>query len=137
MKLFVGMKACVVHDGKILILREAPYDEGTETGKWDIPGGRINVEEPVIDGLKREVKEESGLEIEFIETLGMGETFPTIKGEACHIVRIYSLCRALTSEVVLSNDHDTYEWIDPRSYNEREFVSDVREIIEKVAAKYL
>ncbi len=80
MKLFVGMKAIIVHEGKVLILREAEYDEGTNTGKWDVPGGRINPEEPFLEGLKREVREESGLEIEPLELCGIFETFPTIKG---------------------------------------------------------
>jgi 8-oxo-dGTP diphosphatase len=137
MILFVGMKACIVHEGKVLIIREAPYDEGTETGKWDFPGGRIADGEPILEGLRREVEEECGLKIEPLDTVGMGETFPTIQGQESHIVRIYTLCRAITTEVSLGSDHDRYEWCDPRSVGEKEFVSDVRDVIAKVAAKYL
>jgi 8-oxo-dGTP diphosphatase len=132
MKLYIGMKALVVHEGKVLILREAKYDEGTNTGKWDVPGGRIEPDEPFLVGLKREVMEESGLTIEPEEVLGVFETFPTIKGEPCHIVRVYYRVRPLTTQVTLSGDHDLYEWIDPREYSPHEFVSDIEMMIEKV-----
>ncbi len=132
MKLFVGMKAVIVHEGKVLILREAEYDEGTNKGKWDVPGGRINPEEPFLEGLRREVLEESGLEVEPTELWGIFETFPTIKGEACHIIRIYHLCRPVTIDIKLSGDHSEYEWIDPKDVGERVFVSDIVEMIDKV-----
>lgn len=42
MKLFVAAKAVVQNEeGKVLILREATtYEESTNVGKYDIPGGR-------------------------------------------------------------------------------------------------
>ena len=47
MQLFVGAKGLVSRlDGKVLIVRESTsYKEGTETGKWDVVGGRIEPEE--------------------------------------------------------------------------------------------
>jgi 8-oxo-dGTP diphosphatase len=135
MKLFVGMKAVIVQDGKVLILREAEYDEGTNAGKWDVPGGRINPEEPFMEGLRREVREESGLEIEPLEIWGIFETFPTIKGESCHIIRIYHLCRPVTADIQLSGDHSEYAWLDPKDIHTKEFVSDIVEMIEKVGSE--
>lgn len=128
----MGAKALVINDGKVLILREAPYDEGSNEGRWDVPGGRINPEESLLTGLKREVMEEGGLEIEAGEVLGVFESFQTIKGEECHIIRIYYQVKAVTSEVVLSSDHDEYEWVDPQNPDKREFVNDVLEMFEKV-----
>lgn len=38
-KLAVGVKAFILNEeGKVLILREAKYDEGTNDGKWDVKG---------------------------------------------------------------------------------------------------
>lgn len=133
MKLFIGAKAIIVNEGRILVLREADYDEGTNEGRWDVPGGRINPEEPIIEGLKREVMEESGLQIEAGEVLGVYETFPTIKGEACHIVRVYYQAKLISpSEVTLSGDHDLYEWIDPNEATDKVFVSDILEVLKKI-----
>jgi 8-oxo-dGTP diphosphatase len=134
MKLFIGAKAIIVNEGRILVLREASYDEGTNEGKWDVPGGRINPEEPIIEGLKREVMEESGLQIEAGEVLGVYETFPTIKGEACHIVRVYYQAKLISpDEVTLSGDHDLYEWIDPKTVTDKVFVSDILVVIKRLS----
>ena len=133
MKLFVGTKAIILHEGKVLVLREAKYDDGTNEGLWDVPGGRIETEEKLHEGLRREVMEESGLEIEPGQVLGAFETFPTIKGEACHIVRIYFLCTPKATEVTLSKDHDQYEWLDLlQPLDKKEFVSDIRELLQLV-----
>jgi ADP-ribose pyrophosphatase YjhB (NUDIX family) len=51
MKLFVAAKAIIISEGKVLLLREAAYDEGTNVGKWGVPGGRIHDDEPILDGL--------------------------------------------------------------------------------------
>ncbi|MBU1037368.1 hypothetical protein KKF32_05110 [Patescibacteria group bacterium] len=41
-KLFVATKAFIVHQGKVLILKESPkYQDGANIGKYDVAGGRI------------------------------------------------------------------------------------------------
>jgi 8-oxo-dGTP pyrophosphatase MutT (NUDIX family) len=52
MKLFVGAKGLLVNEGKILLLRESKeYIDGTKEGKRDVPGGKIEPEETVYEGL--------------------------------------------------------------------------------------
>jgi 8-oxo-dGTP diphosphatase len=133
MKLFVGVKAIIVHEEKFLLIREAKYDEGTCEGKWDAPGGRINPEESLFQGLEREVMEESGLTVVPGKLLGVFETFHTIKGEECHIVRIYYECISTTNVVRLSSDHDQYDWVDiGASLEGKELVTDIKKVIELV-----
>lgn len=132
MKLFIGAKAIIVNNGKVLLLREAMYDEGINTGKWDVPGGRINPEEPILEGLQREITEESGLMVETEEVLGVFETFPEIKGEHCHIVRVFYKAKTLSTEVTLSPDHDAYEWVSVEELAGKELVSSLPELIKKV-----
>lgn len=132
MKLFIGVKALIKHEGKVLILREAAYDEGTNEGKWDIPGGRINSDEPILKGLVREVEEESGLKIEVGEVVGVFETFPMIKGEECHIVRIFYTATTTSTKVVLSPDHDAYAWVTVDDLAGKELVSSLEPLIRKV-----
>lgn len=131
MKLFIGAKAIIVHNNKVLVLREASYEEGTNTGLWDVPGGRINSDEPILEGLAREVKEESGLSITPGEVLGVFETFPEIKGELCHIVRVFYKAEADTTDVFLSADHDAFTWVGAGELNDTELVSSLPALIEK------
>jgi ADP-ribose pyrophosphatase YjhB (NUDIX family) len=134
MKLFVGAKALIVNDGKVLLLSEANYDEGTNSGKWDVPGGRIHDNEPLLDGLNREVFEESGLRQVLIgDVLGVYETFPTINDEKCHIIRVfYAAYVNQEPEITLSSDHDAYEWVTLADIANKELVSNLKELIHKV-----
>ena len=129
----IGVKAVITNNiNQVLVLREAKYDEGTNEGKWDVPGGRINPEEPILFALQREVREESGLEIEVNQLLGVAESFPVIKSETCHIVRIYYQCTKLPSELRLGSDHDMYEWVSLDNLDTKNYMSEVKEMIEKV-----
>ena len=136
MKLFVGAKGVVHHDGKILLIRESSaYADGSESGKWDMVGGRIDPDERVRDGLLREVKEESGLSVTAGELLGVFDGFPTIQGEKCHVVRLYFLCESSSSEVVLSEDHDEVTWVDPRNIGDLVLMDDIAEMLEAAARR--
>ena len=63
-KLFVATKAFIVHNGKILLVRESKkYGDGTQSGNYDVPGGRIKPGERFDESLAREIKEETGLSV--------------------------------------------------------------------------
>lgn len=51
---FVGVKAVIVQDGKVLLVR------GDNPGRdfWDTPGGRIDDDESILETLDRELHEE-------------------------------------------------------------------------------
>ena len=108
-------KAIIVdHEGDILMLREArTYKEGTNIGKYLLPGGRIDAGEPILKGLKREVFEETGLAIKVGQPFHVGEWFPIIHNIPHHIVGIFFACTPLTNAIRLSTEHDEYAWINP------------------------
>jgi hypothetical protein len=63
MKLQLAQKAVLFNDGKILMIQKGAEDPCNPL-KWEITGGRLEVGEDLLDHLKREVKEEVGLETE-------------------------------------------------------------------------
>ena len=74
-KLFVAMKAFIVHDGKVLILRESPKDtERTNVGKYDVVGGRVKLGQRFDESLLREIHEETGLAVK------IGKPFHEVHG---------------------------------------------------------
>lgn len=111
----IAMKALIVDDeGKVLLLREADtYEEGTNIGRYGLPGGRINPGEPFMDGLNREIMEETGLTVTIGKPVYVGEWFPVIKGVQNHIVAVFMLCKASSAEVRLSEEHNDYQWASP------------------------
>jgi 8-oxo-dGTP diphosphatase len=110
----IACKAVIGMGDKVLVLREAStYVEGTQTGRWHCPGGRINPGEPFVDGLKREIAEETGLTITSFEPFYVGEWFPVIKGQKNQIVAIFFACttEATPDSVRLSDEHDSFRWV--------------------------
>jgi ADP-ribose pyrophosphatase YjhB (NUDIX family) len=61
----IGVVAFVVRDGAVLLERRADF------GTWGIPGGGLDEDETVEQGLAREVLEETGLEVVSTELLGV------------------------------------------------------------------
>ena len=57
----------IVEDAQGRILMQQRSDDGT----WSYPGGRIEIDETVEDGARREVREECGLEVGELRLLGV------------------------------------------------------------------
>jgi len=60
--------AILIEDGKLLLIRRAaePFK-----GQWALPGGMIGADETAEDCLKREMKEETALEVEPVQFVGL------------------------------------------------------------------
>jgi ADP-ribose pyrophosphatase YjhB (NUDIX family) len=58
---------CLDAKGRVLLGRRA-NDPGK--GLWDLPGGFLHEDELPVDALRREVREETGLELEVLDFLG-------------------------------------------------------------------
>lgn len=78
-------------------------------GEWDLPGGGLDDGEAYEIGLRREIAEETGLE------LGKIELVVRRGGEWRDGAHEFSYYRAdaLGSAVVLSEEHTEYEWHEP------------------------
>jgi ADP-ribose pyrophosphatase YjhB (NUDIX family) len=61
-----GAQGILERDGRVLLARRA---NEPRRGYWDLPGGFLHETEDPIDGLRREFREETGLEIEPVELL--------------------------------------------------------------------
>lgn len=125
-KLFVATKALILHQGKILILRESgSYQDGSNVGRYDVPGGRLKPGERFDEALRREVKEETGLDIAIGAPVAVNEWRPVIRGEEWQIVGMFFLCESQIDTVRLSEDHDAFEWIDPSTYREHGLIENL------------
>ena len=100
-------KAFAIRNGKLLIVKREPKNVQTP-GIWEIPGGRLELGEDPVAGVKREMLEETGLEVEVIMPFSVRH-FTRKDGQI--ITMLVFLCKALSGEVKLSAEHTHYEWV--------------------------
>jgi len=60
-------------EGRVLLVKHIPQKGGFWAGKYIAPGGRLEVGEELEEGVRREVREETGLEIDIIRWLPPSE----------------------------------------------------------------
>jgi ADP-ribose pyrophosphatase YjhB (NUDIX family) len=61
-----GVQGILERDGRVLLARRA---NEPRRGHWDLPGGFVEETEDAADGLRREFREETGLEVEPVRLL--------------------------------------------------------------------
>ncbi|OGY43358.1 MAG: hypothetical protein A2731_00680 [Candidatus Buchananbacteria bacterium RIFCSPHIGHO2_01_FULL_39_8] len=125
-KLFVATKAFIVYNNKVLILRESiKYQEGTNHGKYDVVGGRVKPGQRFDESLLREIKEETGLAVKISQPFFANEWRPVVKSEQWQIIGVFFKCIADSDQVILSQDHDDYIWIDPKDYRDYNLIENL------------
>jgi 8-oxo-dGTP diphosphatase len=131
----VAMKAVIVKNDKILILREAAtYGDGTQRGRYHMPGGRIEAGENFEEALRREVREETGLEVEIGMPLYVGEWRPVIREAPHQIIGTFFVCKPKGSDKIkLSTEHDSFEWIDPKTRSNYDIMDPEDKVIDRFA----
>ncbi len=111
----VGVGAVIVEDGRVLLVRR-----GSEPlkGHWTLPGGVLEVGETLAAGVAREVREETGLEVEPIELIEILDRIHR-EGERVryHYVIADYLCRVMGGELRAASDADAVRWVERAEWN--------------------
>lgn len=101
-----AVEALVVRDGKALLARRGV---DPHKGAWDLPGGFLEEDEHPLDAVRRELREETGLEIEVGPFLRVG-----LERYVRYDVVILSwLASAPTGEPVAADDVAELAWHAP------------------------
>ncbi len=112
MELQVGVKALIQNsEGRYLVLSRNfnTYPEIDRSHRWDIPGGRIEIGTPLTDNLRREIKEETALDLDGEPRVICAQDI--LRGAAKHVVRLTFLTKVLEGAIVLDKkEHEGYEW---------------------------
>jgi ADP-ribose pyrophosphatase YjhB (NUDIX family) len=102
-------------------------------GYWSLPGGVLETGETLDQGIRREVREETGLVIEPLEVV---EIFERIMRDEegrpeYHYVLIDYLCRPAGGSLVAADDVSRAEWVGKRSVSGYHLTEGTLEVIEK------
>jgi 8-oxo-dGTP diphosphatase len=101
-------------------------------GEWVMPGGKIDLGEPIVEALKREVREEVGLEVEVGRLIDVFEHV-TPGADNYHFIIIYYLCTPLYCDV----NHNREEvaearWVPHRELGQYKMPAGARFILGKL-----
>ena len=123
----VAVGAVVVHEGRVLLVRR-----GSEPlkGHWTLPGGVLELGETVVDGVAREVREETGLLVEPLELVELVDRIHLETGRESgheagreasrvryHYVIADYLCRITGGELRAASDADAVRWVERAEWN--------------------
>jgi 8-oxo-dGTP diphosphatase len=100
------VRALVESGGRVLLVRRAAWD--SMPGLWELPGGKIDGDEPVLEALARELDEETGLMLAGAELLSRREMISP-RGRS---VREFVYVVSVVGAVALSHEHDAFVGVD-------------------------
>jgi molecular chaperone GrpE len=109
-QMYLTIKAVVVKNEREVLLMRRSKDY-VNPQKYDLPGGHLEKGETVREALKREIKEETGLEVEPGEVLKVTE-FPKENKHFKEEKRgLRFIAYYKSGEVELSEEHEDFEWV--------------------------
>jgi 8-oxo-dGTP diphosphatase len=103
----IAAKSFIIKDGKLLVIKRRSNDVQS-SNLWEIPGGRLNIGEDPNSGIKRETKEETGIDVEVLYPLNVRHF---VRDDGQTITMLIFLCKALNEDIKLSEEHLAFEWV--------------------------
>ena len=108
MELQVGVKVLLQNPaGKYLLIRRSEEKYPEVGARWDIVGGRIDDGTTLLENLKREIKEEVGLELQDEPKLVAAQDILRVLGR--HVVRL-TYAGKIAGKPKLDGDHTEFGW---------------------------
>ena len=97
----------IILDGLNILLLKRNSDHVNEKSPWtwDLPGGHINPGETAFSAAKREVTEETKLDLKFLLRLGTDSNIGKLT--------YFYVSDDWIGPVELSDEHEQYEWVSP------------------------
>ena len=124
----VGVGGVVVHAGRALLIRRGKQPL---YGRWVVPGGTVELGEPLTAALVREMREETCLEV---EPVGLLTVFDRIERDADRVVYHYVivdyLCRYVSGEARAASDALDVAWAAPGELDRFDLPAKALEVVQ-------
>ena len=126
----VGVGAVIVEAGKVVLVKRR-YEP--LAGRWSLPGGTLEVGETLETGVAREMREETGLDVEVGPVI---EVFDRIILDAdrrvrYHFVLVDYVCWPVGGELQAGSDVDRAILVDPASLDAYDVTAKAQAVIAR------
>ncbi len=129
----IGQKVVVFNEkSEVLFLKRS--DKCSRPGGWDFPGGGLDLGEDPLQGISREVAEETQLAVSHIEPVHL-ESFINEHGE--FTVMVGYIAQAPNAIPVLSWEHDSYKWLSQGEALQEKLPTVHKKFLEKALNKLI
>ncbi len=115
MEFKIVVKALILDKNALLLVKRSKDDE-YNPNELTVPGGFLDFGEKLNVAVKREVKEETNLEVE-VQKINTAWSFIG-KEKDVQIIGISFLCKLLTKEIKLNEELLSYKWININNYKD-------------------
>ena len=127
---FIGVGAIIIEGARVVLVKRA---HPPIQGQWSIPGGVLEVGELVREAAIREAREETGLNVEPGELLGV---YDRVLRDAenrvqYHYVLIDFLCRPVGGELQAGSDAAEVRWFTREELPALNLAEDTQDVIGK------
>lgn len=129
------VKTLIFKEDKLLLIKR----KGTSDfagGCWDIPGGKLEFKETPEYALKREVYEETGLDINIKDIVSVSSGINEERNK--QYISIVYLCRYKSGDMLLSDEHIDYVWLnldEAKNYEKIYYLEDALNNLKKKTNK--
>lgn len=110
-KIKLSVCGVIMYQSKFLIVKRSETDDFLPNC-WEFPGGSVEDGETISEALKREIKEEIGLDIsnEYPQLIGISEEFMNEEKTERYLQLNYKIVMDTEPNMTLSSEHVTYDW---------------------------
>lgn len=98
----------MIERGRLLVVEKSV---GPFTGLWAVPGGKIELGETRVEAAHREVREETGLEVELGDVIWVGESIGPGQPPEWHFTLVDFAATPIGGTLVAADDASDARWV--------------------------
>jgi 8-oxo-dGTP pyrophosphatase MutT (NUDIX family) len=125
-------------NGKFLLTQRRADDEDDPTydGKWQLPGGGLEIGEHIKSVVRREAKEELGIDVDLKRTLALTDVIS--RNDEWHGLRMAFLCKRINPDQPILVNHESYDfgWYTIEEAAKLELMPDTMSFLEYIVRHY-
>lgn len=125
---FCAVGAIVLDKGALLLIKR---DREPARGQWSLPGGRVEIGETLREALVREVREETGIDVDVDGLIGVAERIVRDDDGAIeyHYVILDYVCEARSTDLKAGDDAAEARWVPVGELNDLHLTAGLLEFL--------